>query len=183
MIKRLNVESRRAQDEMVEEPSSPTKSQYFVSKAAIGRFGNPYFKDQDGLGPPENRDTIEKRTLTKVSGFEKRTKLWTAKEKALLKEGVANNNLEKRLEPLLQQLRKVDKAARALHKKPDKAARSKISKQISEVKLIPKAELLADSSDIDFFKISKNYVSTFKHFLVLSFIAYSSFRYIHPTKN
>ncbi|XP_047126690.1 uncharacterized protein LOC105845985 isoform X1 [Hydra vulgaris] len=134
-----------------------------LSKACIGKFSNPYFKDGTALGPPDNEDTKEKKAAALwTPSFTKPSKPWKKKETILLEDGVYNNNLEKMLAPLMEKLKKIEKENKECVKngrpKLDKSIRAKVMAEIKEIKEIPRAELLKDSSDIDFFKISKNYL-------------------------
>ena len=105
-----------------------------LSKACIGRFGNPYFKDNEGMGPPDNDDTTDKKRSIKVDPFIRGAKPWKSTEVAALEDGVYHNNLERRLEVHMKKLKLFDKESREKQKKGilmDRTPRTEIRNEIA----------------------------------------------------
>jgi len=162
--------NRNAQSEILCNNEEDRSSHTFLSlsRACLGKFVKPYFRDLDGYGPPENQDTKDKNALLKVNPFTKAAKPWRASENAALKEGVYNNNLELRLTPLLAKVKALDIEYKERKKRGesdiDKSKKSRLLKEIQEIKNVPQIELLRDATDIDFFKIAKNYLASREEF-------------------
>ncbi|XP_068710589.1 myb-like protein X isoform X2 [Montipora foliosa] len=120
------------------------------------KFGNPYFRDSRGVGPPDNVDTKMNRQSCHVGGYQSKQKVWNDKEKQCLTEGVRMQNLENKLCPVLQKIRNLK--AKTETTETDLKELETLRKESSRIKSLPKETLLYDLEGIDWDKLSSTYV-------------------------
>eukprot|EP00794_Sanderia_malayensis_P006770 gene6770-7532_t len=130
-------------------------------KGLLSQFRPTYLKDQFGQGPPDNEDTKERKLQTVIDPFAKGKKLWTEKERKLLAEGVRNQNLEKMTFKLKSELNDLERQAKKNNTEVDNAIAEDIKKRMEGLRKLSKRELEDNLLGLDFFKISKLYVSWF----------------------
>ncbi|KAM7449052.1 Myblike DNAbinding domain-containing protein [Porites harrisoni] len=120
------------------------------------KFAYPYFRDTGLVGPPDNEDTKVKRQTCQVDGYLIQEKIWNAKEKERLAEGVKMQNLENKLSPILQKIQKLE--LKNVKTNSDLKELEDLKAESRRIKSIPKDKLAYDLEGIDWDKISSIYV-------------------------
>ncbi|XP_045145222.1 snRNA-activating protein complex subunit 4 isoform X2 [Echinops telfairi] len=126
----------------------------------IGHFMKPYFKDKvTGVGPPANEDTREKAAQGVKSFEQLLVTKWKSWEKALLRQAVVSDRLQRLLQPKLLKLEYLQQKQSRAQSEPEKQLLEKqvqdAERDIADIHQLPEEALLGSRLDShDWEKIS-----------------------------